>query len=456
MRIVVKESDAKRFERTIIERYCLDDRSLTENAAKEAFDALLGSLEGRTILILAGPGGNGRDALEIAKILKAREFDFFVYPYLVEKFSEPSLALLKSVESNAVDRYMKTDVLIDGLFGVSFHGNLDDGTKELLDIINESGSYRFSLDTPSASYLNADKTVVFGFWKAEAFLPSERYKWGELYLRNPGFPEEDLRIGSTGLYKIEDEDLKIKGIRGDSYKNTRGHVLVMGGSKAFRGAPVLSSLSAFKASAGLVTLYSSEEVLNGANKFPSIIRVAELESLEKYSSIVMGPGWNGGREEDFKRALSSHLPLVIDSGAFEYLKRGVRLGGEAILTPHLGEFERLLRSYEIDSDTKSVDGLSEALRRLSKESESTVVLKSSVLWITKGDEIYIYDGFNPQMGVAGSGDVLAGIMGALFKETQSPLECAISSVIIHQRAGKRAREKYGYFTSEELLMEIRL
>ena len=74
--------------------------------------------------------------------------------------------------------------------------------------------------------------------------------------------------------------------------------------------------------------------------------------------------------------------------------------------------------------------------------------------ITSGDDIFIYDGANPSLGVAGSGDVLAGVIGALLAEGYSPLDAAKNGVILHQRAGRRAHEEYGYYSAEELILEV--
>ena len=96
----------------------------------------------------------------------------------------------------------------------------------------------------------------------------------------------------------------------------------------------------------------------------------------------------------------------------------------------------------------------DALRALSRETETTVVLKSSVVWITSGDAVYIYDGANPSMGIAGSGDVLSGIIAALLAEGESPERAAIDGVILHQEAGRNAARRYGYYDAETLIEEV--
>ena len=98
--------------------------------------------------------------------------------------------------------------------------------------------------------------------------------------------------------------------------------------------------------------------------------------------------------------------------------------------------------------------LLDALRALSRETETTVVLKSSVVWITSGDAVYIYDGANPSMGIAGSGDVLSGIIAALLAEGESPERAAIDGVILHQEAGRNAARRYGYYDAETLIEEV--
>ena len=98
--------------------------------------------------------------------------------------------------------------------------------------------------------------------------------------------------------------------------------------------------------------------------------------------------------------------------------------------------------------------LSSSLKALSLRIGAIVVLKSSVIWITDGGSIYIYDGVNPSMGVAGSGDVLSGVIAALLAEGEDPLRAAIDGVILHQRAGFNAHKRLGYYSSEDLIIEV--
>ena len=95
-----------------------------------------------------------------------------------------------------------------------------------------------------------------------------------------------------------------------------------------------------------------------------------------------------------------------------------------------------------------------SLKALSDKLECVVVLKSSTVWITDKDRVFIFDGANPSLGVAGSGDVLSGIIASLLAQGVGLLDAAINGVIIHQSAGRRAKEKYGYYSAEELIGEI--
>ena len=86
--------------------------------------------------------------------------------------------------------------------------------------------------------------------------------------------------------------------------------------------------------------------------------------------------------------------------------------------------------------------------------DAVVVIKTSVVWIFYKEKSYVYDGSNPSLGVAGSGDVLSGIIGAFLSRGMDPMESAINGVILHQKCGRSLRESLGFYTSEDLIEEV--
>ena len=144
---------------------------------------------------------------------------------------------------------------------------------------------------------------------------------------------------------------------------------------------------------------------------------------------------------------------MLDADGLKFAS-GHDFGNKAVLTPHIGEYRRLMASMDMDDGLGSALSLAEALRALARRLSAVIVLKSSTVWITAGDDIYIYDGANPSLGVAGSGDVLSGVIATLLAAGEEPLRAAIDGVILHQRAGRKAHEDYGFYSADELILSV--
>ena len=136
--------------------------------------------------------------------------------------------------------------------------------------------------------------------------------------------------------------------------------------------------------------------------------------------------------------------MVLDAEALMQIERGDDFAFRAILTPHVGEMRRLTSRLGVDDDA----------RVLSKTLRAIVVRKSSIVEIAYGDTHYYYPGNNPSLGVAGSGDVLSGIIAAFLASGMEPLDAALNGVILHQMAGKMAHEHLGYYDSLDLINEV--
>ena len=115
---------------------------------------------------------------------------------------------------------------------------------------------------------------------------------------------------------------------------------------------------------------------------------------------------------------------------------------------------KILKGLGLEDGLGDADSLVQSLRRASAMLEAVIVLKAASVWIADADGIYIYDGANPSLGVAGSGDVLAGIIGTLLAQGEEPLAAAMDGVILHQRAGRKAHAEYGYYPAEGLILEV--
>ena len=421
------------------DRYGLPSEMLIEKASRLMYDDIRSLIEDKHTLFLVGKGNNGSDALSVALFAKRDGLDVSVY-YLSDSGCPENMARRERVREAGIP--VVSDVegfncYVDGLIGAAFRLPLYEDVEKIIVKVNAIDALKISVDIPSGLLFRADRTVVFTMHKKEAFKHGNRLSLGEYALYNPGFPERELLDFPTDSFLLEDSDYSIEPFRGSDYKNSRGHVAILGGSERYSGAAILSARSAFHAGAGLVTIFTSEKAYPALSSYrPAMVRKDPFEE-KGIKALIVGPGWNDEGNRDF---VSSRLPMVIDADGLNYLEAGDRFGYRAVITPHVGEFRRLCSRFGIEEDTV----------KLSRLLETVVVLKAETVEITDGKTSYFYDGMNPSLGVAGSGDVLSGIIGAFLSCGISPLDAAINGVILHQKAGKVAHEKYGYYDTVDL------
>ena len=446
MRPVYTLAEAGEKDRELIGRYGLCEASLIDSAAMGAF-RLAGSFLAGRIAIAVGPGNNGSDGIELAALLHRSGYDVSVL-YLSPKGNAENMRRRKALDPAipVVSSLAGFDTVVDALFGFG----IDPSRTEYLEVVRDipPKAAVIALDVPAGFSLKADATVCFMAPKAEMYLPSNRGKCGEILHFNPGFPEEGLCGGSIHL--LGDDDSSIHQIGIADFKNTRGHVLAIGGSCRYPGALRLLCRSCFAVGAGLVTVLTDEKSV--FTEHPSLIPYHGSD-FAGFSSIAIGPGWDEGHRDIFDMAASSARPMAIDADALRFVP-GHRFGWHAVLTPHVGEYRSLMKGLGLEDGLGDADSLVQSLRRASAMLEAVIVLKAASVWIADADGIYIYDGANPSLGVAGSGDVLAGIIGTLLAQGEEPLAAAMDGVILHQRAGRKAHAEYGYYPAEGLILEV--
>ena len=450
MQPILSLSSAAGLDHRLIESCQLSESALIDSAALGVYRLTREMVHGR-VLVMVGPGNNGSDGLEIARLLSSDGYETELF-FLSDRGNPENLRRRRSLSSliPAAASASGYDTVFDALFGFSFHGTADERTIKAAAEARTASTV-ISVDVPSAGLVEADCTVALMTLKDVLYEPSLRSRAGRILLFNPGFPEESLRESPEGIYLIDDGDSQLPSFSSSDYKNTRGHLAILGGSERYTGAPRLAARAAFFSGAGLVTIVTDSERIRDEN--PAVIISSPCDAdLTRYNAIVAGPGWDDGDETLFDKAVASGRNMVVDADALKFVP-GRKFGYRAVLTPHIGEYRRLMAALSLPDGLGESRTLAVSLRRLAAECECFVVLKSSVVWITGGDEVLIYDGSNPSLGVAGSGDVLAGIIGALLAEGESVRDAARDGVILHQRAGRKAHERYGYYSAEELIAE---
>lgn len=236
----------------------------------------------------------------------------------------------------------------------------------------------------------------------------------------------------------------------NSHKGTYGRVGVVAGQRGMLGSAYLSSSAAFKTGAGLVYVVVEDDIFDAMSikATEQIVKTfedidAEIEFLKTMDTILIGPGIKNN--ERYRTLLQKILDMdkrvVVDATAFDILRNNpLFLQGKAlkILTPHEGEFSKIT-----GLSVEEIGRHREALAKdFAKKHNLTIVLKGNETVVTDGDKVYINKSGNPGMATAGSGDVLSGIVSALFKNLD-PYDAASLGVYMHGAAGDFAKDIYG-------------
>ena len=479
MKPLVTRALSRLFDERAVAQCGMSELELMENAGRAATDLLIreqwgGAHAGKRALVVCGTGNNGGDGFVVARQLIARGASAACF--LVgsrAKLSKGARAnldafvgvggVVQDVEEGALLDDLRAgiegvDVIVDALFGTGLNRALSGDAVGVIDMLNESSVAKVSLDLPSGldsdtgnvlgACVNAALTITFGQMKLGLVSPKGAMQSGSVFLADIGVPET---LVASPYALIEDSDLLawLPPRSVDAHKFSVGHVAVIGGSEGKIGAPLMCGEAALRGGAGVVTLLTWERV---AHHFESRVRelmvgriqTDDLEAsldglLEKKRAIVIGPGL--GFDDDAERVVLHVLrtftgTVVLDADALRAGDGNPEAFAQAeaavILTPHAGEAARLLgiAAAEVDEDRIS------AALSLAKRSRSVVTLKGAFTVIaTPSGEIRIAAKGSAALATAGSGDVLAGLVGA-FATSLPPLDAASAAVQVHARVGE--------------------
>lgn len=459
---------------------------LMENAAREVLHVLqqrFASLRGKRILLLMGAGNNGGDAACLARHLLdegASPLVVHTRPLHAAKGDAGRylrLARRCGVLFQPVRRWLATfretspDLLIDGLLGTGFGGTLRPLELACVQAVNELAARTpvVAIDIPSGlsgltglpgpEAVRATLTVTFEAAKPGLILPHAAPYVGELLIRRIGIPHRVREAFPPSFRRLTPEDA---GVLPDpasyAHKGRAGHVLIAGGCERYAGAPQLAARGAARTGAGLVTLAAPESALARMGDDPTVMRLflpgdswcaGQLDRLatamQRCSALVTGPGM--GREPGVTALLDGLLALedrphaVVDADGLVSLSPGTlaRLRPTDVLTPHPGEAARLL-DWSTDAVQRDRVG---ALRALMERSPAVWILKGvGTLVARAGSPIHVSAWNEPNLAVGGSGDVLAGCVGALLAQGAEPLAAACAAVCLHATAGRLLRERF--------------
>lgn len=468
---------------------------LMENAGRKTAEAMadmLGGLAGRTVCVLAGSGNNGGDAFSAARHMAGE--GAHVRAFLAgdpAHFGEAAASMYHCVLRMGIEVHpldgdrdwdrlqlaMKfSDGIVDGILGTGFRGELRKKTLRLIELVNAAGRPVLSIDIPSGVEadtgrvstvaVHAARTLTFALPKPGLFLSPGGDCTGEVDVDRIGMPLpllEDAEI-HQGLLDADMARTLLPVRPRSAHKGSCGQILVVAGSRGMMGAATLASRAALRAGAGIVTLAVPEslhDVMEG--KLTEVMTVPLPESasgtisgdeaLEKLLQLeqncdaaLVGPGLGRSYETgELVRAFLKQAkhPVVLDAdGIYAYTGQADALaacGNVPILTPHLGEMARLL-GIKVEELREDLIGIA---RDAAKEYQAVFVLKSesTIVVYPDGDAYFTTTG-NPGMATAGCGDVLAGTIAGLMKQTEAAA-APLLGVWLHGKAGDLAYAELG-------------
>ena len=414
----------------------------------------------KEIQILCGTGNNGGDGYTLALYLL--DTDVVVHCYEKQPPSKTSAqqARMALIQAGLTPQHWteyshnSEALIVDALLGIGLNKPVEGDYLELINQINESGSDILSADIPSGvcadtgsvlgASINRCHVVSFITRKLGTVLGDSVALIKHCHVDTLGM--SDALLLQSGYHVLDEQVLAglTKKREPTIHKYQLGHVLLIGGNAGYGGAIILATKAASYSGVGLVSVYThadhKEPLLTHCPECMIHDHHSDLQDLiAKATAIVIGPGL--GRDAWAKKALTAVLesskPVVCDADALTLIAQDptFKLHPEMILTPHEGEAVRLHPKQESDRET--------LLKKLYHKTQATVVLKGNLTLITDdGETVYLCPLGNPGLATAGTGDVLAGIIGGFLAQTQSRISAATAGVYLHALCGDMCRDMY--------------
>lgn len=482
-----------------VDREAIDNRGipgpeLMENAgrgiAERIRDDILLKADGQRVAIFCGKGNNGGDGFVVGRYLHEYGAKVSIYfPGPPENLShdaklnydrafQKGVEIVEILKPEELPKTLSADLVVDAVFGTGFSGAPHGLPADFIEGINKCNLPVVAVDCPSGldvdtgkfggPVTDADYTYTLALPKIGLYYSPGREKAGIVEVVPIGVPD-DIIDGfrfTENLITPEMVAKKLPHRKPDGHKGDFGRLFILAGSTGLTGAATLSAMAAARSGTGLVTVGCPKSLnpilevkLTEAMTYPlpdvgqkgclALRGLGEIRNwLNKTDAAVIGPGLGGHRDTVMlMHRLIEKLdkPVIIDAdGLNAFAKNREPLKGchpELVLTPHPGEFRRLI-DEEIPDALFQLYGL---LRNYAHKYNAVIVFKGSPTVIVEpGGQLYLNPTGNNGMATGGTGDVLSGMIGAFLAQGLSPLDSAVCAVYLHGLSGDLAAAELGH------------
>jgi len=444
--------------------------------------------DGGRIVIVVGKGNNAGDGFVAARLLRQQQMPVTVIPLLpldhVAHHIHHQIELAKAAGVKIRPATTAADLLqleawlnravlvVDTIFGTGLTRPITGWIAEAIALINQVNCPVLAVDIASGIHANSGE-VLGAAIHADMTLPIAAYKWGHWLQQGREYSGLMLAPASIGIrietiHQISDDypahatksqliDMAMLQTAfpersAQAFKQKFGHLWVFGGSIGYTGAPKLAALGAQAVGTGLVSMACSHDIYSilATSSLEIMVHPQESDAWQKCDVVLAGPGWGNQQHDMLVDILKCDLPAVLDADALNMLAESDVLHAclrsrkaLTVLTPHAGEAARLLGKLPADIQT---DRLASALA-LVDQYQAWVVLKGAqTLVVSPQKEVWVNPFGSVNLARAGTGDVLAGMIGGLLAGGLSADVALPAAVALHGLAG----EKDNWFRAGQL------
>lgn len=471
--ILLTPEDSRRADKWAVENGT-NGLTLMEAAGRAVADVITDYIgtpleAGGEIVILCGPGNNGGDGFVAARYLEEWGYPVRVMLSVQAKDLKGDAAIMArrwqgGIGSLDARKLRGASVIVDGLFGTGLARALDGEYAGIIEAANDTEAFRIAIDMPSG--LDADSGIPTGpCFSADATVTFFTKKPGHVMV--PGRflcgGNDNIHVADIGISSRTFEDIRPYLFENspilwgshypfpgpETHKYHRGHLLVLGGKEPTLGACRLAAMAGLRVGAGLVTLAAPTETYNiqataltdvMVRRFDSAFGFLGIMSDARINTVLLGPGASVGEKtaELVQDVIKRKKAMVLDADALTSLVgRLEQFAAEdvekAVLTPHEGEFARLFPGLAQEPNRMA------AARSAAVSSKCHIVLKGvSTIVAAPDGRVSIASNAPAWLSVAGTGDVLSGIIAGLMAQGMPPFEAASAGVWLHGEAAMKA------------------